>query len=500
MKRTIRAVDLFAGAGGTSTGLIQAVADLGFNLELTAINHWDVAIDTHTLNHPGVSHIPHSLYEVNPLEVVPGRYLDLLIASPECTHHSNARGGKPMDEQSRAGAEFVAIWAEKIYIETILIENVKEFLSWGPLDQNQRPIQKYKGQLFLNFIERLRAMDYNVDYRLINAANYGDATTRERLFIIARKGGKPIVWPEISHSKDGQVGFLGKPKWRPARDIIDWDLKGKSIFTRKRPLRPNTMRRIFRGLEKFGCAPFLAEYHGQKYQGDDRVRSIDRPLPTVDTSNRFAFIEPFIVMMYGTSNVRSINQPLPTVTAQGEHLYLCEPYIVSVGGPAGQGRNPHPVSQPLGTILADDHRALVEPFIISMEHSRRDRTFPVDRPLPTITGTDAWAVVEPYLIKYNGSGLGAHSIDESLDTITSKDRFGLVIPLADGNRALVDILFRMLTPKELAAAMSFPPDYIFTGTRDNQVKQIGNAVAVRTAKALTKSLIQEEPCNTNLIF
>jgi len=470
-----------------------------------------------------VKHLCANLNNVKPLDVVPSGYLKLLVASPECTHHSNARGGKPMDEQSRAGAEFVTMWAEKIYIENIMIENVKEFLTWGPLDQNRRPIEHLKGQLFLNFIDRLRALDYNVEYRLINAANYGDATTRERLFILARKSGKKITWPEPTHSKTGELGFLAKTKkWRPAREIIDWDNKGKSIFGRKKPLKENTMRRIMKGLEKFGGQPFIAEYHGAKYEGDYRVRSLNEPLPTQDTSNRYAFcepfvlgqqsgaaprsvdqpvptiaaagaislIEPYIVKMYGSSDACSIDKPLPTVVGGDGHLYLCEPFIMSLEHTKAN-INPRSVNDPMPTITGTDAWALVKPFMVACNHGNDDsRSYSIDKPFPTITGVDALGLAQPFLVNYNSNG-GPHSIDEPLDTVTGKDRFGLVMPMADGRKALVDVLFRMLTPKELASAMSFPENYVFNGPRDAQVKQIGNAVAVKTAKALCMSLLSE---------
>lgn len=494
MTKTITAVDLFAGAGGTSTGLIQAVKELGYEIKLTAINHWDVAISTHEANHPGVTHLCQNLNNVKPLDVVPGGYLDLLVASPECTHHSNARGGKPMDEQSRAGADFVTMWAEKLYIENILIENVKEFLTWGPLDRNRRPIQNLKGQLFLNFIERLKALDYVVEWRLINAANFGDATTRERLFIMARKSNKRITWPEPSHSKTGEMGFLAKTKkWRPARDIIDWNVKGNSIFNRKKPLKENTMRRIMKGLEKFGGQPFIAEYHGPKFEGDHRVRSIHEPLPTQDTSNRFAFCQPFVLGQQSGAAPRSVNEPIPTIAGAGA-ISLIEPYIISTAWGKTNRSVARSVDEPIPTIVAQNNNLyLCEPFIFSMEHSKAaDLSRSVSEPMPTITGADAWALVEPFLVKYNSTGT-AMSLDDPLDTVTGKDRFGLVLPMADGSHALVDILFRMLTPKELAAAMSFPKDYKFQGSRDTQVKQIGNAVAVRTARALCMSLLTEAP-------
>lgn len=486
MNRIIEAVDLFAGAGGTSTGLIQAVKELGYDLHLTAINHWDVAISTHAANHPGVQHLCANLNNVKPLDVVPSGHLDLLVASPECTHHSIARGGKPMDEQSRAGADFVTMWAEKLYIENILIENVKEFMSWGPLDENRRPVERLKGQLFLNFIERLKALDYVVEYRVINAANYGDATTRERLFILARKSHKSIQWPEPTHSKAGQLGFLAQTKrWRPAREIIDWSIKGNSIFDRKKPLSENTMRRIIKGLEKFGGQPFLAEYHGETYKGGERIGSLDSPLPTVATSNQFGLCQPFVIGQQSKASPRSTEQPIPTVAGAGA-IALCQPYIVKMYGQS----NASDINQPLPTIVGGDgHLYLCEPFIFTLEHTKTDiKPRSIEDPMPTITGTNAFALAQPFLVKYYSTG-GPQSVDDPLDTVTSKDRFGLVMPMADGRQAIVDVLFRMLTPKELAAAMSFPSDYHFNGNRNLQVKQIGNAVPVRTAKALCTALL-----------
>ena len=377
--KTITAVDLFCGAGGTSTGLIQAAEELGYKLNLTAINHWGIAIDTYKANYPWANPLQEDLDSVNPRKLFPGGYLDLLVASPECTHHSNAAGGRPKNDQSRASAWHVLRWAESINIQNILIENVKEFMDWGPLYTDcdcgkgtdvdiklhdkkchwQKAIKRLKGQTFLAFINALKSLDYTIDYRVINAANYGDATTRARLFIMARKN-KPVEWPDITHSQNDNFGFLAKTRrWRTAKDIIDWNLKSESIFKRKKPLSPNTMRRIMHGLEKFGGAPFLAEYHSSIGR-NERIRSIDVPLPTQDCSNRFAICEPYIVMMYGKSNVRAINEPLPTITSHSNHLYLCEPFIVT----CNHGKD-------------------------------ANRSYSINAPIPTITGVDAWGIAQP---------------------------------------------------------------------------------------------------------
>jgi DNA (cytosine-5)-methyltransferase 1 len=518
MRKKIIAADLFAGVGGTSTGLIRAVEKMGFDVDLLAVNHWDKAIETHELNHPGARHLNEDLDLVNPREVVPGKYLDLLVASPECTHHSKARGGKPVDDQSRASAWTVLRWAEALYIENILIENVPDFQTWGPLDKNKRPIKRLKGQTYLAFLDALRSLGYDVDARVLNCANYGDPTTRQRLFILARRD-KKVCWPEPTHSKDGEFGFLAKTKkWVPAKAIIDWSIKGNSIFTRKKPLKETTMRRIMKGLEKYSGLPFVL---GQ--QSCAAPRDVAEPLPTIAGAGAISLIEPFLIKFYRTCNAASINEPLPTVTAKGGHLGLVEPYMISFYGQSNAqsihepmptitakgehiglvqpffiqyhgtshpgGERVRSIDDPFPTIATENQLALCEPFIVAVNHGKDDtRSYPITKPLPTITGLDAWGVVEPFLINYNGKGT-AHSLDEPVPTVTGNDRFGLVLPLQDGSQAVLDILFRMLQPHELAAAMSFPKDYQFVGNRRERVKQIGNAVPGRTAEALIMALL-----------
>jgi DNA (cytosine-5)-methyltransferase 1 len=265
VRQRIRAADLFCGAGGTSTGLALAAQELGVDIDLLAINHWDVAIATHSANHPCARHLCERLDNVDPRKTVPGGRLHLLAASPECTHHSNARGGKPMSDQSRASAWHILWhilrWAEALYIDDILVENVREFESWGPLGVNGRPLERRRGETFLAFLNALESLGYKVEWRLLNAADYGDATTRERLFIQARRGNRRPTWPEGTHSRDGEITPFGeKQKWRAAREIIDWSIPSESIFHRRKPLAESTLRRIEAGLRKFGgraAEPFI---------------------------------------------------------------------------------------------------------------------------------------------------------------------------------------------------------------------------------------------------
>jgi len=417
------AVDLFCGGGGTSSGLLDAASELGMTLNLTAINHWNIAIETHLLNHPNAKHLCESLDNVNPRHVVKSGALRILIASPECTHHSGARGGKPCSDQSRASAFHILRWAEALRIEDILIENVPEFKTWGPLGRNGRPIKSRRGQTFEAFLNTLVSLDYTVEHRVLNCANYGDATTRERLFVIARRNGRRINWPTITHTEKGDNG---KQRWRHAREIIDWQHAGKSIFGRKKPLAPNTLARIAAGLKKFG------------------------------------WLDAFIIdAAYGVGpNDRDPHR-----------------------------RRAHSLDKPLGTITGVKTKALIQPFLVKFHGGPGgvNRVHSVDKPLATIDTSNRFALCEPFLVKFYRTGT-AVSVDKPLDTITTHDRFG-VVTNERGEEGEIDILFRMLQPHELAAATSFHDGYRFAGNKDDQVKQIGNAVPRRTAMALCRELL-----------
>ena len=444
MTADILAVDLFAGAGGTSTGLTMACKETGKTVKLTAINHWPVAISTHERNHPWASHICAAVESVNPREVVPGGHLDILVASPECTHFSCAAGGRPKLDQKRASAWQILRWLELLRVDSLLVENVPEFRSWGPLDAKGQQIRKLQGATFRAWISAVRSLGYNLDYRVLNAADYGDATSRRRLFVVARKGRRPVTWPEPLYNRSA---VQGRKKWRAARDIIDWTIEGQSIFSRSKPLSPRTMRRIIAGLKKFS-GPEL---------------------------------RPFLVLMENGGGVRSIDEPLPTITtARGGSMGVAEPFLLS----QGSGGAPRSTASPVPTIPAGGAHALVEPFLVEMRGTSYASC--IDDPVPAITGIGHEYLAEPCLVEYYGNG-GSSDIDDPVPTVTTKDRFGLVQPVIDGKA--LDIRFRMLRPNELAAAMGFPAAYRFTGTKTDQVRQIGNAVAVNIARALCLSLI-----------
>lgn len=465
-QRTVNAVDLFCGAGGTSSGLVRACEELGHSLNLVAINHWDIAIATHTLNHPSVQHECASIDTVDPREAVPGGRLDLLWASPECTFFSIARGGKPVTDQGRASAWLILRWAELLYIDTILIENVKEFRDWCPVGANGKPMKSKKGETFAAFIQSLKSLGYRVEWKVLNAADYGAATTRERLFIQARRGRKAINWPDASHSKTGARSLFGRTKkWRAAREVIEWATPSRSIFGRKKPLAPATMARIIAGLEKFGgkeLEPFLVilRNHGN-------AQSVDGPIPTLTAGGNHVGIaqpQPFQVIMRGQSNVRSIDDPTPSQGVSGAHIGIAEPFILghrqfnekcvdsidrplrtftTKGGgdfalvepfivPQFSEANPKSVDDPLGTITTTSRGiGLAEPFILPHRMFGGMQVDSIEDPMRTIVANnDSAALVQPFLVGAGGPQYAGKpkSVETPISTILTSDHRGLVEP------------------------------------------------------------------------
>lgn len=363
MKQKI-VIDLFAGAGGESCGIHDAFNARSENIKLFAVNHWETACNTHALNYPQDECICQDIQTVIPTSLVkPGESVELLWASPECTHFSTARGGKPMDNQSRCTPFDIIRWLTMLDVKRVIIENVAEFETWGPLGKDCRPIKEQKGSFFSMFIGAIRNIGYTVDWRICNAADYGAPTTRRRLFIQAvKKGsGKTIRWPErlyAEHPEDANGDLFGtdlKP-WIPASSIIDWSIPCQPIDDRKKPLSPNTMKRIMNGIRRYwgeAAEPFLVRYNG----GDNRFHSINEPVPTLDCSNRYGLVQPLIAEMYGTGGCRSIDKPLSAVTCSGAHHALVEPLVMEYYG-NGQCQ---PVSKPLGTVTCKDRFALLKP-------------------------------------------------------------------------------------------------------------------------------------------
>lgn len=413
--KKINIIDMFCGGGGESTGLISAAHEYNFDVNISAINHWERAIETHAANYPFAEHRVEDIQTINPETLKAAVDTDLLWASPGCQHFSVARGGKPRNEQMRAPAWEVLRFIETIHPKRVIIENVSEFQSWGALTPDGKIIQSEKGKTFKAFIRSLQSLNYIVSYRVLCAADYGAPTSRRRLFIqaVRKDCGKRIVWAKTTHCKDGDL-FL--PKWRAAAEIIDWSIPCQLISERAKPLADATLRRI-----EYGIREFWGNY-----------------------------AEPFIARLYGMSKAESIELPVSTISCSGAHHMLIQPFVTAIGQTSSKSRN-REISKPLSTICTKQEHCLVQPFIT----------------------------------EYYGNG-GALPVGIPLPTITTKDRFA-VCGTTDG----IELGFRMLQPKELAAATGFPADYKFTGTKVEVVKQIGNAVPPNFAKALFSQSLKE---------
>ena len=490
---SLRSADLFCGAGGTSQGAEEAGAKVVF-----AVNHWDIAVQTHSANFPGAKHVNSRLNLVRPGECPP---IDLLFASPECTHHSRARGGKPTSDQQRAGAWDIMPWIEHHRPSFIVIENVREFEQWGPV-ANGKPMVSRRGAFFQAWVKAIEAAGYTVDWQILNAADYGAATSRERLFVAARKGRRQPKWPEPTHGKTvgGELAGMQLARWRAAMEIIDWSIPCRSVFARVKPLADMTLARIEAGLRKF-VGPFV-----DRLRSNGTADDLGSPLSTITASGKHhGFAVPFQYqgIGLGAGRSRSVEGPIPTIVAARENHGLAVPLILATGS-GGVARI---VEQPIPTIVTSDGTSLSVPFIAEMRHQNRPRD-PQTEPLGTLTTGNNHAVCIPFVVSYYGNG-DALPIDRPLGTITTKDRCGLVTAIvelapsiearSDGERLLIatmqelgvaDIGFRMLANHELSAAQGFPSDYIFHGTKTDVTRQIGNSVSPPVARAITQALTE----------
>lgn len=463
-------VDNFAGGGGASTGIEIAI---GRSVDI-AINHDPAAIAMHRANHPTTEHYTEDVWEVDPVVACAGRPVALAWFSPDCKHHSKAKGGKPVDKHIRGLAWVAVKWAKAVHPRVIMLENVEEFMDWGRLDENNRPDPRYKGETFKRFIRQLEKQGYHVEYSLLRACDYGAPTIRKRFFLIARCDGQPIRWPAPTHGDpDGLEVAAGMLKpWVPVADVLDFSLPCPSIFATSeeimeqygiravRPLSEKTMARIARGVEKFvlnNPKPFLIQYHDS---AEFRGQGVDKPLQTVDASNRYGLVSTFISKYYGGDNVAAgADKPLPTVTAI-------------------------------------DHNAVCAVSVTQFNNNSIGQE--VTKPLNTMTAcTNHFAEVSAFLVKYySGDGNGS-SCSEPAPTITTKDRLGLVT-VHGQDYQIVDIGLRMLTPRELFDAQGFPPDYIIDVDADGkvypkseQVARCGNAVCPPIPTALVRANLPE---------
>lgn len=423
-------VDCFAGGGGASVGIEMA---LGRPVDI-AINHDPDAILMHKTNHQDTLHLTEDIFKVNLKKYVKGRHVALMWASPDCTSHSKAKGGKPREKGLRILPWAVYKHAKEILPDVVLMENVEEIQQWGPLDEKGYPIPEKKGEDYKKFITAMKNLGYRFGSRELVAADYGAPTTRKRWYAVFRRDGKEIRWPEQTHSADG-IGFK---KWKPCGDYIDWSDLGSSIFDRKKPLAEATQKRIANGIKKYiidaespyivrngEALAYIIQYHGETRAGDSRGQLLTEPIKTIDTSNRYGLVTAFITKYYKTGIGQGCDEPLHTITTSPGHFGL----------------------------------------------------------------------VSAFLIKYYGGGCG-QTLDRPLDTITTKDRFGLVNVILDidGEQYIIsEIFLRMLKPEELKLMQGFPKDYIIDRDYNwkkypiaKQVARIGNSVVPIMAENLVE--------------
>lgn len=465
-------VDNFAGGGGTSTGIESA---FGRPVDV-AINHDPKALAMHRINHPGTKHYCESVWDIDPIEVTGNQPVGLVWLSPDCKHFSKAKGGKPVEKKIRGLAWVALRWASKTRPRVIMLENVEEFKTWGLLGKDGKPCPNSKGKTFKSFVNALKNQGYEVDYRELRACDYGSPTIRKRFFLIARRDGLPIKWPEPTHGQpDSALVKQGKLKpWRTAAECIDWSIECPSIFTRARPLANATLERIAGGLKKF---------------------VLDQPTPFIVNN-----IAPVLTECANASNKRCmpIDEPLRTICAQtkgGHHALISAFLAKNYTGVIGSS-----IQDPVHTITAKDHNSLVISHLSKMKNNCIGQG--LSEPLHTMTTVNQFAEVRAFLTAFYGNEKDGNSVSEPLRTIPTRDRFGLVT-VGKVEYQIVDIGFRMLQPVELFKAQGFPDSYVFEKglnedgceiklTKTEQTRMVGNSVCPQLSQALVEANFSHE--------
>ena len=502
-------VDNFAGGGGASTGIEMAT---GYSVDI-AINHDPEAIKMHKANHPNTKHYCENVWAVDPVKACNGHPVALAWFSPDCKHFSKAKGGKPKDKNIRGLAWVACRWAGLVRPRVIMLENVEEFKTWGPLNRKHHPIKSKQGKTFEKFVQQLTDLGYEVQFKELVAADYGAPTMRKRFFMIARCDGKPIVWPEPTHgpadSEAVKAGLL-KPYVgaytkidfsRPCPSIFDTseEIKEKYGIRAVRPLAQKTMDRIARGFIKFvlnNPKPFIIQCnHG----GERRPNDIREPMPTITGKHGYGIVEPYMVQIGQTGftkdRSKDVREPLTTIVSKNEHC-LISPTLIQYHSETAQGEvRGQTIKDPIMTVDGSNRYGLVTSFLSKFYKSGTGQD--LREPLHTITTSAGhFGEVRAFLIKYYEDATG-QDIEKPLDTVTTKDRFGLVT-IEGVDYQIVDIGLRMLEPRELYGCQGFPDDYIidhdYTGKtypRSEQVRRCGNAVCPPIPAALVKANLSE---------
>lgn len=429
-------VDNFAGGGGASTGIEIATG----RLVALAVNHDPAAILMHRTNHPYTEHFQASVWDIDPKAVCRGRPVGLAWFSPDCKHFSKAKGAAPVDRKIRGLAWITLRWAATVRPRVIILENVEEFQTWGPVRKG-KPVKKLAGTTFRKFIDQLTELGYTVEYRELIAADYGAPTSRKRFYLVARCDGKPIVWPKPTHSKTGADGL---PKWRSAAEIIDWSLPCPSVFASKaeimeryglkavRPLAKNTMRRVIRGVDKFTIRsgrPFIVPTgYGERKGQAPRVHDIDAPVPTVVGTGKENLCRPLLapVTVTNTSNSvgGTVGAPVHTVTTAGNQM-LVTPFLAECNHSGGG--HIAPVTDAHKTITAKHTGGIVAPALIQYhtEQTEHVRASGLGTPINTVDASNRYGLTCANLVEYYTGGRPL-DVQDPLHTVTSHDREAVV--------------------------------------------------------------------------
>lgn len=521
-------IDLFCGAGGTSSGVNSARLDDKQCAQVVAcVNHDKNAIASHAANHPEAMHFTEDIrtLELSPLlthlQSCRRQYPDALVvlwASLECTNFSKAKGGMPRDADSRTLAEHLFRYIEAINPDYIQIENVEEFMSWGDVDENGKPVSMDKGKSYTRWVRNVKKYGYNFDFRILNAADYGAYTSRKRFFGIFAKKGLPITFPEATHSKEGSTSLFGSlEKWRPVRECLDFDDEGDSIFGRKKPLVEATLERIYAGLIKFvagGKDAFIVKYNSvNKRTGKHIPPSIDEPCPTVATQNRLGLAKvSFLSKQFSgdpmSKNV-SVEAPAGAITCKDHHAIIsAEKFIVNYRF----NNTGHSIEDPSPTICTVGQIGIASCNFIDVQYGNGTERS-CEHPAPTLTTKDKCSLVtvKRFLMNPQYSSAGG-SVDKPCFTLIARmDKMPPYLVATESGEAaievyptdspmtvkikefmalygIVDIKMRMLKIPELKKIMGFPEDYVLVGTQAEQKKYIGNAVEVTIARRWCEAL------------
>lgn len=523
-------IDLFSGAGGTSTGVEFAQVNGQKCAKVVAcVNHDINAILSHSENHPETLHFTEDIRtlelssmitHLNAMRVKHPEALVVLWASLECTNFSKAKGGQSRDADSRTLAEHLFRYIDAIGPDFIHIENVEEFMSWGDVDENGKPISMDRGRSYLRWVKNICKYGYNYDWKICNSADYGAYTARKRYFGQFAKRGLPISWPEPTHAKTvAGGGLFGRlERWKAVKDVLDLKDEGESIFTRKKPLSEKTLERIYAGLIKFvagGKDKWILKYNSINGKTGKHIPpSLDEPSPVVSCQGRLGIVSAnFLSAYYGNGdNVSDIENPSPTVTTKDRLALISSQFLYSYNfKDAGKD-----INAPCPTLLTKDRLALATPQFLDMQYGNGSPA-PIDTPAGTVTTSPKHNLVtlKPWIMNTNFNNVGA-SVDEPSQVITANRKWHYLMntTIADGNEiyiqvfetdtpamirikefmalyGIIDIKMRMLKIPELKQIMGFPKTYKLIGTQAEQKKYIGNAVEVNMSRALCAALAED---------